>query len=361
MDPNPVLPAASQPAPFSICGPSALHRLLTAHYLQNVSPLSASPTPQSPEDRETLADAIYAYLVRSPTEFSVFFEITCKQTHVPRDRERVIEHRRLVYDCPLDNGRHDNIHLSIFSFIKYKLSTPEMVVSHNSGVKPKAICGPDEAPALPVNTFKLNISAPSLFRSLHLDFIKPKAACGPHFGTLSAALPHHIIEYILDEYVDIASLTTLRRVNREVRRSINALPKYQAVMEHAPGVIRAALSIEVASAFTARDLWLALISKKCTYCSDFGAFIYLPTATRVCFACNLRSPYCLPMDLAAILHYYALDKSDLVRGGVTIASPLPGIYHTLSQDGMNMTGLVDRTAAAKLAAKLYNVGGNVYQ
>jgi hypothetical protein len=344
-----------------------------------------------------LADAIYAYLVRSPTEFSVFFEITCKQTHVPRDRERVIEHRRLVYDCPLDNGRHDNIHLSIFSFIKYKLSTPEMVVSHNSGVKPKAICGPDEAPALPVNTFKLNasglfrslplnlrvkpkaicgpdeapalpvntfklnISAPSLFRSLHLDFIKPKAACGPHFGTLSAALPHHIIEYILDEYVDIASLTTLRRVNREVRRSINALPKYQAVMEHAPGVIRAALSIEVASAFTARDLWLALISKKCTYCSDFGAFIYLPTATRVCFACNLRSPYCLPMDLAAILHYYALDKSDLVRGGVTIASPLPGIYHTLSQDGMNMTGLVDRTAAAKLAAKLYNVGGNVYQ
>lgn len=95
-------------------------------------------------------------------------------------------------------------------------------------------------------------------------------------------LPFKLCTTILLD-LDLQSLTQFRTINRRARFLVDNLPRYKDVITHAPGVIRAALSIQIAPWLSCRTLYCDLRTQACSYCGDFGAFLYLFTGCRVCY------------------------------------------------------------------------------
>lgn len=90
-------------------------------------------------------------------------------------------------------------------------------------------------------------------------------------------LPVEILQDILVKRLDLATLTSLRRVSSGLRRTIDEFPQYRAIVTHAPASIRAALSLEVAGFFTCRALYTALCARTCYKCGNLERFsMYRP-------------------------------------------------------------------------------------
>lgn len=79
------------------------------------------------------------------------------------------------------------------------------------------------------------------------------------------ALPVECYQACL-QYLDIATLTTMRRVSQFTRRTIDSLHPYRELYEHAPQAIRACLSTGVASHIPLLRLHNSLTSMECYYC-----------------------------------------------------------------------------------------------
>jgi hypothetical protein len=272
-------------------------QMLLDHQLTHPQPSTKEVT----ENREAIAKDIYSQLSLDNDAFINFYQLLTYSTEMTASRDGVIQGYLLRFPCPLDNGRHDNV----------------IGISQD--------------------TSESNTSA---------------------FGSLGF-LPLEILQDIMENDLDLLTLTTLRRVNRGIRATIDSMSKYRTVIHHVPNSIRAILSIKVANAISCRDLWVALTSKECVTCQRFGSYLYLPTCTRVCYGCCMESPHCLPLELADATNCYLVTKGDLLRNGVGIAESLPGRYYNTAQT--NLVSLVDRSAAARVASVIFNLTGDVYQ
>lgn len=249
--------------------------------------------------KQLAANTIYGKLSADANTHGNFYRLLTFDTGETASRDRVLQSQLLIDSCPLDNGRHEKLAKAGF-------------------------------------------------------FRRPKASS----SGLVSTLPVDLLHMILEEYLDIASLTTLRRVSRGIRAEVDGVPKYATIMGYAPQSIRAALTTQAASGFTCHDLWKAFVVKECDHCGKFGAYLYLARCSRVCYQCAMESQACLPLDLASVKKYYSITKYELIKYGAPVIEPLPGRYHNSKQDGMNVTCLVDMMTAAKVAARVYGVKGS---
>jgi hypothetical protein len=85
------------------------------------------------------------------------------------------------------------------------------------------------------------------------------------------ALPVECYQTCL-QYLDIATLTTMRRVSQFTRLTIDSLHPYRELYEHAPQAIRACLSTGVASHIPLLRLHSSLTSMECYYCKTSYVF-----------------------------------------------------------------------------------------
>jgi len=155
-------------------------------------------------------------------------------------------------------------------------------------------------------------------------------------------LPVELIKMILLD-LDLPSLTTLRRVNRRTRLTIDTLLQYSEIIRYASNSLRAALSIKVGASISCRQLYTELCSQECVACGRFGAFLYLLTCSRVCYVCLVEDPRFLPLTpkharIAFGLSSYETDK-------LPTAITLPGIYSHNSKMCRTRLSLVDRTSS----------------
>ena len=252
------------------------------------------------ERMQSLALILYSKLSDDKTAYVKFYKNLTFDTTVAASQYRILQGHLLRKSVPLDNGRHEKV--------------------KRTGIFRK----------------KAKLGSSGLFE----------------------ALPLHIIHQILEDYVDIETLTTLRRVNRSMRAAVDSTPAYVKIIQQIPQIIRAALSVHAAFGFTCNDLWAAFIAKECTHCRKFGAFLYLPTCSRICFSCGMDSPASRPLTLDTVKKYYSITKYELRKHGVAVLDPLPGRYHNSRPDEGNPTALVDMAAAARVAGEVFGVHGN---
>lgn len=106
-------------------------------------------------------------------------------------------------------------------------------------------------------------------------------------------LPAELLIVILS-YVDIPSLTGLRRVNRRSMELVDSIPQYTTIIQHCPGVIRAVISLQ-AQAYSLDSLYAVLTSSRCSTCEKFGDRVYLIDCRRVCELCSMRRPEFVPL------------------------------------------------------------------
>jgi len=149
-------------------------------------------------------------------------------------------------------------------------------------------------------------------------------------GSLGALdiLPLEILQNILIEELDLGTLTLLRSTSSSFRRAIDELPQYRAIARYAPSSIRAALSLEVASAYSCKDLYDSLCTSKCSACGKFSAFLYVPRCQRTCYQCFTTEARFLPMRREHSKFYWSITSKDLETGQIPVARSLPGRYQS---------------------------------
>lgn len=79
------------------------------------------------------------------------------------------------------------------------------------------------------------------------------------------ALPTELYQNCL-KYLDVGSLTTIRRVSQYTRCAIDSLHQYKVLYEHAKHALRACLRTGIAGHIPLLRLHYALTSMECYYC-----------------------------------------------------------------------------------------------
>jgi hypothetical protein len=124
------------------------------------------------------------------------------------------------------------------------------------------------------NVFEPFIDRFALLTTCRLDN-GPKAFKIPEIGPQSndwkscklQALPVEIYQACL-QYLDLATLTAMRRVSQYTRNAIDSLYQYKELYEHAPQALRACLSTGVAAHIPIQRLHHSLTSLECYYCKS---------------------------------------------------------------------------------------------
>ncbi|KAF4447330.1 hypothetical protein F53441_9127 [Fusarium austroafricanum] len=96
-------------------------------------------------------------------------------------------------------------------------------------------------------------------------------------------LPNELLHEVLLD-LDALSYFRFRLVNRQARILASTLWEYRTVITHGFEGFRNVLNAK-ANLATVRKLHHALTQEKCTFCNDFGGFLFLYTAQRCCFTC----------------------------------------------------------------------------
>jgi len=163
-------------------------------------------------------------------------------------------------------------------------------------------------------------------------------------------LPLELLHMILLD-LDLQTLTSLRRVNRRTRYTLDTLRQYNEIISYAPHSLRAALSINVGSSISCRQLHKELCFQECIICSRFGAFLYLLTCSRVCYVCLVEDPRFLPLTPKHVGMEFGLTSSEIAK--LPFASTIPGIYSHSAKVRRARTSLVDRTTSYKVGVRLH--------
>ena len=140
------------------------------------------------------------------------------------------------------------------------------------------------------------------------------------------ALPSELFQIITEELLDLSTLTLLRRVSRRFRQTIDELKRYEAVHAQAPDALRAAFSLEIASAdfFTCKALYKSLCGTNCFLCGRFGGYLYLLRCLRVCAECFLERDECRPMTTEDVKFYWAITYRQMNAAAIPVVRSLPG-------------------------------------
>ncbi|KAG4262381.1 hypothetical protein FPRO04_13378 [Fusarium proliferatum] len=100
--------------------------------------------------------------------------------------------------------------------------------------------------------------------------------------------------------LDIDSFRRFRQVSRRVRYLATALIFYQRVLRHAPDALNALRRKNLSGYVSYSDVYTALMTTKCTFCGQFGDFLFLHTAERCCFQYLRNSPETALVNAARI-------------------------------------------------------------
>ncbi|KAE9370908.1 hypothetical protein N431DRAFT_468919 [Stipitochalara longipes BDJ] len=143
-------------------------------------------------------------------------------------------------------------------------------------------------------------------------------------------LPLEILQSILIEELDLGTLILLQSTSTSFRRAIDELPQYRVIDSHAPSSIRAALSLEVASAYSCKKLYDTLCTEECSFCGNFSAFLYVLSCQRTCYQCFTTKYRFLPMRRERSKFFWSITSKDLETGQIPVARSLPGRYQNLA-------------------------------
>ena len=136
-------------------------------------------------------------------------------------------------------------------------------------------------------------------------------------------LPLEIL-HTLFGFLDLQTLTDIRAVSRRAMLVVDSLPSYKDVYTHAPDVLRAMLSLQLARHFFPHDISSQLRCGECYLCGDFGALLFLPNCRRCCWHCLNLHEDTLPITQNHAKESFRLTKDALQQLPSMLS--LPGSY-----------------------------------
>ncbi|KAH7309108.1 hypothetical protein B0I35DRAFT_441462 [Stachybotrys elegans] len=160
-------------------------------------------------------------------------------------------------------------------------------------------------------------------------------------------LPFDLMNNILSPF-DLVTLTAFRQVNRRAKELVDGLFQFNAIISYAPNALRGLIAVGLGKSFTCAPLYKALCSSfKCSFCDEFGGYIYLITCERVCFLCFTKRIVLQPMEPDQARGLFRLPRS--------LVDTLPYMTAVGGRYGKNAelinagTGLIDARLVMDLA------------
>ena len=147
------------------------------------------------------------------------------------------------------------------------------------------------------------------------------------------AFPVEILEPVYWN-LDIQSLTNLRSLHGHLHAALDGFPPYQAIVKHAPNVLRAILTFRLGPYISLLQLFDHLWSWKCSKCVNFGIYLNLLRCERMCYVCLKWCVQYRPLPFPQAMSIFDLpDESCL--DGLPAAWTLPGLYPLWRNSGPN--------------------------
>lgn len=155
---------------------------------------------------------------------------------------------------------------------------------------------------------------------------------------LFSRLPNELLQMIMLE-LDMEMIFTFRQVNQAARRIIANVPEYRAIATYGLDAFVALMRTGAAKSITLRQLYQPMTERDCSNCGDFGGYLLITEARRVCYKCvvgwhrDVRRPLRgivynqLPVVPLSTFAYSAGISMGKLRKRMTVVRSLPGWYH----------------------------------
>ncbi|KAF5693014.1 hypothetical protein FDENT_2452 [Fusarium denticulatum] len=177
------------------------------------------------------------------------------------------------------------------------------------------------------------------------------------FGLLGI-LPAELLLITVD-LLDFQSLSRLSRTCLRAKRVVENFVPYQQVIKHAPKVPTALIQANLAGHYPPAVVYLTLQTDRCVSCTDFGAFLYLPTCERVCFECLHRNIGLWMITIPMAKKYFGLTYQQVQTLPIMRIIPATYCLQTRDKTHKNPFRLVSVKAAKSLAIEVHGSAENL--
>ncbi|EXK29797.1 hypothetical protein FOXG_20601 [Fusarium oxysporum f. sp. lycopersici 4287] len=160
-------------------------------------------------------------------------------------------------------------------------------------------------------------------------------------------LPAELLVIAL-ELLDFQSLSRLSRACLRGKRVVENYVPYQQVIQHAPKVPTALTKTNLVGYYPASAVYRTLRTHRCVSCSEYGAFLYLPTCERVCLECLFQNRGLWMMTPKMATWYVRLTHRQVQT--LPIMDLIPGIYSLRGPETVH--GEVFQLVNVKMAKRL---------
>lgn len=160
-------------------------------------------------------------------------------------------------------------------------------------------------------------------------------------------LPFEILTEILLQ-LNIHSLLVFKQVSRSTASFVNTLPRYSAIRQECPDILRAAIGIR-ADSFSCNTLYEILTTQSCATCSRSGNYLYLITCKRVCYFCFTEHTDYFPVSSTKAANMTSLSLKT-VKKQLPYVCSIPGRYGAGGRRCSSRKFLFDRQAVLRAGA-----------
>lgn len=123
-------------------------------------------------------------------------------------------------------------------------------------------------------------------------------------------LPPELLDQILSQ-LDFHSLLELGRVCTWTRAAVESFSAFRDLMEHAPHTLAAFKQSRLLNLHPPVKILAVFRSETCTYCSKYGAFLFLPTCERCCWECMRGNSALRVFPPGVALVFFGLPRATL--------------------------------------------------
>lgn len=133
--------------------------------------------------------------------------------------------------------------------------------------------------------------------------------------------------------LDIASGFSLSQVSRHAREAVASMRQFRLVGKHAAGCLWVFLNTQVAPHVDMVALYSALTTSSCSFCSQFGDLLSIPTVQRCCLRCSQNKAKLQPSFLSELTRgVIGIPSANIIRRDYPVLRTIPNSYgwnHTL--------------------------------
>lgn len=147
---------------------------------------------------------------------------------------------------------------------------------------------------------------PSTSTTAALPELPSRPSSGGELDRLPLELLHEIFPSL-----DFGTLRDLRAANFRTRDLVDSFPAWRCMTQHASSTLRALADTQLIMHFSSGQLYATLRSDRCEFCNKYGAFLFLPTAQRICFNCHLDNPDLRVLTVSAAATCFGLGKDQI--------------------------------------------------